>query len=237
MQDGRTLTTDGPFVETKESIGGYLIFEADDLDAAIELAARIPAARLGGAIEVRPSWSGDGSSSRLSGAVGPRPRCPLGFLGDFDLAEEATQEAFAIAAERWPATAPRHPGAWLITTARNRRSTACAATHAGGEDRLLQVPEAAEDEMDATTFPDERLELIFTCCHPALAVEAQVALTLRSLGGLTTGRSPGRSSCRRRRWRSAWCERSARSSRRDPVPRAARTCCPNGSPPCSRSST
>jgi hypothetical protein len=54
VDDGRTLTTDGPFVETKEALGGYLLFEADDLDAAIELAARIPAARLGGAIEVRP---------------------------------------------------------------------------------------------------------------------------------------------------------------------------------------
>ncbi len=55
VQDGKTLTTDGPFVEAKEAIGGYLLFEADDLDAAIELAARIPAARLGGAIEVRPT--------------------------------------------------------------------------------------------------------------------------------------------------------------------------------------
>jgi hypothetical protein len=54
VQDGQTLTTDGPFVEIKEAIGGYLFFEADDLDAAIELASRIPAARLGGAIEVRP---------------------------------------------------------------------------------------------------------------------------------------------------------------------------------------
>jgi hypothetical protein len=54
VEDGRTLTTDGPFVETKEALGGYLFFEADDLDAAIEVAARIPAARLGGAIEVRP---------------------------------------------------------------------------------------------------------------------------------------------------------------------------------------
>ena len=54
VQDGETLTTDGPFVETKEALGGYLFFEADDLDAAIELAARIPAARMGGAIEVRP---------------------------------------------------------------------------------------------------------------------------------------------------------------------------------------
>jgi hypothetical protein len=55
VQDGKTLTTDGPFVEIKEAIGGYLLFEADDLDAAIELAARIPAARLGGAVEVRPT--------------------------------------------------------------------------------------------------------------------------------------------------------------------------------------
>jgi hypothetical protein len=54
VEDGRTLTTDGPFVELKEAVGGYLLFEADDLDAAIELAARIPAARMGGAIEVRP---------------------------------------------------------------------------------------------------------------------------------------------------------------------------------------
>jgi hypothetical protein len=54
VEDGRTLTTDGPFVEIKEAVGGYLIFEADDLDAAIELAARIPAARMGGAVEVRP---------------------------------------------------------------------------------------------------------------------------------------------------------------------------------------
>jgi hypothetical protein len=54
VQDGNTLTTDGPFVETKEALGGYLVFEADDLDAAIELAARIPAARMGGAVEVRP---------------------------------------------------------------------------------------------------------------------------------------------------------------------------------------
>ncbi len=113
----------------------------------------------------------------------------IGFLGDFDLAEEATQEAFAVAAERWPRDGvPTHPGSWLVTTARNRaidrirRDRTLAA-----KTRLLQVPEeAAEVTMDATDFPDERLELIFTCCHPALAVDAQVALTLRTLGGLTT---------------------------------------------------
>ena len=112
----------------------------------------------------------------------------IGFLGDFDLAEEAAQEAFAIAAERWPRTgAPANPRAWLVTTARNRaidrirRDRTLAA-----KTRLLDVPEEVEDEMDESTIPDERLELIFTCCHPALALDAQVALTLRALGGLET---------------------------------------------------
>jgi RNA polymerase sigma-70 factor, ECF subfamily len=112
----------------------------------------------------------------------------IGFLGDFDLAEEAAQEAFAIAAARWPRDGiPDNPGAWLVTTARNRaidriRRDRTLAT----KTRMLQVPEPDEAIVTATTFPDERLELIFTCCHPALAVDAQVALVLRTLGGLTT---------------------------------------------------
>ena len=112
----------------------------------------------------------------------------IGFLGDFDLAEEAAQDAFAIAAERWPRDGiPSAPGVWLITTARRRaidrirRERVLAA-----KTRLLDVREETEDSMDQTTFPDERLELLFTCCHPALATDAQVALTLRTLGGLTT---------------------------------------------------
>jgi RNA polymerase sigma-70 factor (ECF subfamily) len=114
----------------------------------------------------------------------------IGFLGDFDIAEEAAQEAFAIAAERWPRDGvPTSPRTWLVTTARNRaidrirRDRTLAA-----KTLLLDVPQATEDTMDdATPFPDERLELVFTCCHPALDIEAQVALTLRTLGGLTTG--------------------------------------------------
>jgi RNA polymerase sigma-70 factor, ECF subfamily len=113
----------------------------------------------------------------------------IGFLGDFDLAEEAAQEAFAIAAERWPQDGvPANPGAWLVTTARNRAINRIRRDRTlAAKARLLEVPQAAEDAMDATAFPDERLELIFTCCHPALSVEAQVALTLRTLGGLSTG--------------------------------------------------
>jgi RNA polymerase sigma-70 factor (ECF subfamily) len=112
----------------------------------------------------------------------------IGFLGDFDLAEEAVQEAFAIASERWPRDGtPANPAAWLVATARNRaidrlrRERVLAA-----KSHLLDVPAGAGDEMEETMFRDERLELIFTCCHPALALDAQVALTLRTLGGLNT---------------------------------------------------
>ncbi len=112
----------------------------------------------------------------------------VGFLGDFDLAEEATQEAFSVAAERWPRDGmPANPGAWLVTTARNRAIDRIRRERMfANKAKLLEVPEAVEDEIEDTTFRDERLELIFTCCHPALALEAQVALTLRALGGLTT---------------------------------------------------
>jgi RNA polymerase sigma-70 factor, ECF subfamily len=113
----------------------------------------------------------------------------IGYLGDFELAEEAAQEAFAIAAELWPrAGTPDNPRAWLVTTGRNRAIDRIRRDRTFAEKaRLLDVPEATEDELnDETTIPDERLELIFTCCHPALAVDAQVALTLRSLGGLKT---------------------------------------------------
>jgi RNA polymerase sigma-70 factor (ECF subfamily) len=112
----------------------------------------------------------------------------VGYLGDFDLAEEATQEAFVAAAERWPRDGtPANPGGWLMVTARNRALDRIRRDRTLAEKtRLLDVPEAVEDQMEDATFPDERLELIFTCCHPALALEAQVALTLRALGGLST---------------------------------------------------
>ncbi|HLI57235.1 MAG TPA: sigma-70 family RNA polymerase sigma factor [Actinomycetota bacterium] len=112
----------------------------------------------------------------------------VGFLGDVDLAEEAAQEAFAMAAERWRRDGvPSNPRAWLMRTARNRaidriRRDRVLATKVG----LLAAGNRDEVPMNTPTFPDERLELIFTCCHPALAVESQVALTLRTLGGLST---------------------------------------------------
>jgi RNA polymerase sigma-70 factor (ECF subfamily) len=111
-------------------------------------------------------------------------------LGDIELAEDAAQEAFALAAERWPRDGqPVNPAGWLIATARNRavdrirrERTLVAKT----EQLERELQDRSEDAIDETaTFADERLELIFTCCHPALALEAQVGLTLRTLGGLS----------------------------------------------------
>lgn len=114
----------------------------------------------------------------------------VGFFGDFELAEEATQDAFAIAARRWRSDGtPSNPGAWLLTTARNRAINRIRRDRTlAAKMRLVEASEAAhdDDDDDQARFPDERLELIFTCCHPALAIESQVALTLRTLGGLTT---------------------------------------------------
>ena len=111
----------------------------------------------------------------------------IGLLGDFDLAEEAAQDAFAIASERWPRDGvPDNPPGWIVTTARNR-----AIDRIRRDQNLRRKTELLgrleeEEKVDESTIPDERLELIFTCCHPALAVEARLALTLRSLGGLQT---------------------------------------------------
>jgi RNA polymerase sigma-70 factor, ECF subfamily len=102
------------------------------------------------------------------------------------LAEDAVQDAFAVALERWPREGvPANPGAWLLTTARNRAIDRIRREQTlRRKTELLAVLEPVE-EVDET-IPDERLSLIFACCHPALATEAQVALTLRTLGGLTT---------------------------------------------------
>ena len=115
----------------------------------------------------------------------------VGVCGDIELAEDAAQEAFAIAAERWPRDGePDNPVGWLISTARNR-----AIDHLRRQRVLAEKTKLLAREVTLTseatvyqsaTFPDERLELIFTCCHPALALDAQVALTLRTLGGLST---------------------------------------------------
>ena len=105
-------------------------------------------------------------------------------LGDFDLAEECVQEALVAALEHWPREGiPDNPGAWLMTTAR-RKGIDRIRRNKRYEEKIAQLEEPPVT--NATTMPDDRLELIFTCCHPALAREAQIALTLRSVAGLTT---------------------------------------------------
>jgi RNA polymerase sigma-70 factor (ECF subfamily) len=147
-------------------------------------------------------------------------------LGDFDLAEEALQEAFAAAVQQWPAAGvPRNPRAWLVSVGRHkaidrrRRDRSFEAKRAEIAHRgetVVPAPDAKEEP-----FPDDLLRLIFTCCHPALALEAQVALTLKTLCGLsieeiaraflvsppTMAQRPRwwRSTTRRRwRWGSGW---------------------------------
>ena len=111
----------------------------------------------------------------------------IGMTGDWDLAEECAQEAFATAMTRWPVDGvPRRPGAWLTTTARNRAVDRLRREKVGA-DKLRELARfGGTDDSAPEDIPDDRLRLIFTCCHPALAFEARVALTLRTLAGLTT---------------------------------------------------
>jgi RNA polymerase sigma-70 factor, ECF subfamily len=120
------------------------------------------------------------------------------FFGDIDLAEEAVQEAFAVAIERWPADGiPGNPGGWIVTTARNkardRLRREAFRPHRESEATRLRLPAGAGGSAGASSspegadvVPDDQLRLIFTCCHPALSPEAQLALTLRLVAGLPT---------------------------------------------------
>ncbi|MGH2590490.1 MAG: RNA polymerase sigma factor [Actinomycetota bacterium] len=111
-------------------------------------------------------------------------------LGDFELAEDAVQEAFAEALRTWPDRGvPRNPGGWITTTARNRAIDRIRRERTLREktEALTRLEALGGDETDVSAIPDDRLRLIFTCCHPALQLEARVALTLKTLGGLTTG--------------------------------------------------
>lgn len=112
----------------------------------------------------------------------------IGLTGDWDLAEDCAQEAFAAALVAWTRDGvPRRPGAWLTTTARNRATDRLRRDAAGAAKlRQLAVLARDPDEPPSEEIPDERLRLIFTCCHPALPFPARVALTLRTLAGLST---------------------------------------------------
>ncbi len=119
----------------------------------------------------------------------------LGVCKDFELAEDAIQEALIVALDRWPRDGlPDNPGAWLTTAARRKLIDRLRREQIGArkyqelahEQAVLSDESDMFDDFDETSFKDDRLRLIFTCCHPALSIESQVALTLRTLGGLTT---------------------------------------------------
>jgi RNA polymerase sigma-70 factor, ECF subfamily len=110
-------------------------------------------------------------------------------LGDIELAEDAVQDAFATALERWPRDGtPANPGAWIVTAARNRAIDRLRREQvfARKAELLARLQELPAEEDNVSSIPDDRLALVFTCCHPALAAEARVALTLREVAGLTT---------------------------------------------------
>ena len=164
----------------------------------------------------------------------------IGLTGDWDLAEDCAQEAFAGALTTWPRDGvPRRPGAWLTTTARNRATDRLRRAAAGAA-KLREVAVLVRDPDDPPVeeIPDERLRLIFTCCHPALPFPARVALTLRTLAGMSTAEIARAFLTAEPRWRNASSGPSARSARP-----ASRTGCRrpsssrSGSPPSSRCST
>ena len=223
IKDGQTITTDGPFAETKEGLGGFYIIEARDLDEALAYGAQCPGALFGATDRdppgvggrlpdgVRPGVGRSGRGlSRTDAAThdvvdrlfreeqGRAVATLIRVLGDFDLAEEAVQDAFIAALEVWPERGvPANPGAWITTTARNRAidrlrrrrrlrdKTEELARDAAIEAELVAI-EPGPDAEGEMPIPDDRLRLIFTCCHPALPMDGRVALTLRTLGGLTT---------------------------------------------------
>jgi RNA polymerase sigma-70 factor, ECF subfamily len=110
-------------------------------------------------------------------------------FGDIDLAEDAVQEAFAVAVERWPSDGlPPNPGGWIVTTARNKALDRLRreSTRSGRESAAVALIGEQEPELEVGPVADDQLRLIFTCCHPALAQEARIALTLRLIAGLQT---------------------------------------------------
>jgi RNA polymerase sigma-70 factor (ECF subfamily) len=194
--DGRADTpifTDGPYLESKEYIAGFWVVRAADLDAALALATRASQA-CQRKIEVRPAggrWTCSRStppSRACTATSGARVVASLmRRFGNLDLAEEVAADAFAAAVERWRSDGlPPNPGAWIITTTATRNAID-RLRREGRRDAKHQEAAMLNDvgaRGPTSAVEDDRLRLIFTCCHPALAIEARVALTLRMVGGL-----------------------------------------------------
>ena len=223
VRDAETEIVDGPFATTKEILGGYYLLECADLDEALKWAQRTPIARvrLGrgaadrrepDALERRGGHSAaDGMTvtgdERRTGAGDPGAAVARAFredrarvlatlirqVGDFQLAEDAVQDAFVAALAAWERDgAPANPGGWLMVAARRRAIDRLRRDAFGdrprGPARRARAPRhrRGSDGAEESVIEDDRLRLIFTCCHPALEPPVRVALTLRMLGGLST---------------------------------------------------
>ena len=151
-----------------------------------------PAGARGGPADPTAAVTADAVAAAFRDEWGQIVATLIGLTGDWDLAEECAQDAFAAALERWPRDGvPGRPGAWLTTTARNRavdrmRREAVGAAKLREVAGSLRSDHSLDDDAAVSGVRDDRLRLMFTCCHPALAMEARVALTLRTLAGLTT---------------------------------------------------
>ena len=194
---GEVVTTDGPYAETKEALTGFYLLEAADLDEAIAIAARIPAA-WNGAVEVRPvllaAVTGADSRARRTPPARSRGRGSSppssGPWATCVLAEDAVQEAVLAALVEWPRSGvPDEPRAWLTVTARRkaidmlRRESVRTGKERDGT-RLIEL--ARPEPTPEPDVHDDQLRLIFTCCHPAIAPRDRIALALRTLCGLST---------------------------------------------------
>ena len=238
-QGGQVITTDGPFAETKEQLGGFWIIDVADLDAALEWARKATAA-CAAPVEVRP-FPGDPGGLAVPGldttaverayreSSGRAVATLVRLFGDIDLAEEAVQEAFTVAVQRWAAAGvPPNPGGWIVTAARNkaldrlrRESSRYGREAQAALLRLQTGPGDLAEPAEVEPVPDDRLRLIFTCCHPALGPEAQLALTLRLVAGLQTPQIARAFLVPEATSRNGWSGPSGRSATR-----GSRTGCP-----------
>lgn len=192
---------DGPFAETKELVAGFWLWQVKSKEEAIGWAKRIPFRE--GEVEIRqvlePEDFGPAlrpelreQEERLRAESRRVLATLIRLLGDFDLAEEALHDAFTAAVERWPRDGvPANPRAWLVSTGRFKAIDAIRrrARFDASLGRLAQRLEAGPGDAPAVEreeVEDDRLRLVFTCCHPALPPDGQVALTLREVCGLTT---------------------------------------------------
>ncbi len=191
---GDVVTTDGPFVEAREVLAGFYLIEADDLDAAVAIAAQIPGA-WDGAIELRPTLpiglSVAEASSVLAELVRDEGRRVLATLirttGSIAIAEDAVQEAAIAALEHWPRDGiPDNPRAWLTTVAR-RKAVDTIRREAGRGDKEVRAMDLLGGPADVpdSVVRDDELRLVFTCCHPALSLATQTTLSLTTLCGLS----------------------------------------------------